>query len=61
MTKQVRTISSSATTEMVIEELLRHKVHCLPVVENGRLLGMITDTDLLRAIGAAEKDAGQKP
>jgi CBS domain-containing protein len=61
MTNQVQTIPSTATTEMVIEELLRHKVHCLPVVENGRLLGMITDTDLLRAIGAAEKDAGQKP
>ncbi len=56
MTQEVRTIPLSATTEMVIEELLRHHVHCLPVMDHNRLVGMITDTDVLRAIGAAEKE-----
>jgi len=62
MTKTVRTITSSATISSATEELLRHQIHCLPVVEHGELLGLITDTDLLRAIGAADKeDALQQP
>ena len=40
------------------EELLRHHVHCLPLVDDGKLVGLITDTDLLRAIGAADKGGG---
>jgi CBS domain-containing protein len=56
MTKTVRTIVSSTATVTAIEELLRHKIHCLPVVDNAELLGLITDTDLLQAIGAADKE-----
>ena len=56
MTTDVRTISSSATAEQAIAELLRHEIHCLPVVDARKLLGIITDTDLLRAIGAEEKE-----
>ena len=55
MTESVRTISPSATTEAATDELLRHHVHCLPLVDDRKLIGMITDTDLLRAIGAADK------
>ena len=29
--------------------LLQHKVGCLPVVEDGTLVGMVTETDCLRA------------
>ncbi len=55
MSQSVKTIPSSATVQTVIEELLRSKIHCLPVVDHGQLLGMITDTDVLRAIGASDK------
>ncbi len=60
MTKVLRTISSTATIESAAEELLRHKVHCLLVVDDGLLLGLITDTDLLRTIGAADKEDSGK-
>lgn len=56
MTKVLQTISPSATIETAVEELLQHKVHCLLVVDDRKLLGVITDTDLLRAIGAADKE-----
>ena len=55
MSQAVKTIPSSATTQTAVEELLRSKIHCLPVVDNGKPLGIITDTDLLRAIGALDK------
>jgi CBS domain-containing membrane protein len=57
MAKDVRTISSSSTVEQAINELLRHGIHSLPIVDSWKLLGIITDTDLLRAIGAEEKKA----
>lgn len=60
MTKVLQTISPSATVETAGDELLRHKVHCLLVVDDGKLLGVITDTDLLRAIGAADKEDSAK-
>jgi acetoin utilization protein AcuB len=60
MTKVLRTISPSATIEATAEELLRHKVHCLLVVDDRQLLGLITDTDLLRIIGAADKEDSRK-
>jgi acetoin utilization protein AcuB len=55
MSPAVNTLHSSATTQEAVEELLRLRVHCLPVVDSGELLGVITDTDLLRAIGALDK------
>ena len=55
MSQSVKTIPSSATTQTAVEELLRSKIHCLPVVDNGKPIGIITDTDLLRAIGALDK------
>jgi CBS domain-containing protein len=55
--EEVRTISSSSTVEQAINELLRHGIHSLPIVDSWKLLGIITDTDLLRAIGAEEKKA----
>jgi len=56
MTADVQTILPSATTEAAIGQLLQHKIHCLPVVEGDRLWGVITDTDLLRALGVADKE-----
>lgn len=56
MTKDIQTIPSSATTEKAIEVLLRHTIHSLPIVDARRLVGIITDTDLLRAIGAEDKE-----
>jgi CBS-domain-containing membrane protein len=60
MTKDVRTIPSTATAERAIAELLRHGIHALPIVDARQLQGIITDTDLLRAIGAEDKEATEQ-
>lgn len=57
MTKDVQTIPSSCTAKRAIAELLRHGIHSLPIVDARKLMGIITDTDLLRAIGAQDKEA----
>jgi CBS domain-containing protein len=30
--------------------MLEYKIGCLPVVEDGRLVGLVTETDLLRQL-----------
>jgi acetoin utilization protein AcuB len=35
-----------------VERMLEHKIGCLPVVVDGRLVGMLTETDVLRAYAA---------
>jgi len=50
MTKSVVTIGPDASVNEAVEQLLKHRVECLPVLENGRLVGMFTATDLLHAI-----------
>lgn len=60
MTTDVRTVAPHTTTKTAIEELLHHKIHCLPVVDDEILIGLITDTDLLRAIGAADKEGSRE-
>ena len=60
MTTDVRTVTPNTSTATAIEDLLHHKIHCLPVIDDDILLGLITDTDLLRAIGAADKEGSQE-
>lgn len=43
------TIDPNAGIELAAGLIYRHKVGCLPVVENGKLLGIITTTDILGA------------
>lgn len=52
MTKEVATISPAASVGQAADELLSRRIHCLPVLEEGKLIGIVTDTDILRAIGA---------
>lgn len=41
-------VSPDATVEEAALVMAREKIGCLPVVEAGELLGMVTETDLLR-------------
>jgi len=49
MSKPPVTISPDADLETAIELMFKHKIKKLPVVENGKLVGLVTFTDLVRA------------
>ena len=49
------TVAPSATLAEAAALLLRHKIGCLPVVgPDGEAIGLVTETDLLRAAYAAD-------
>ena len=48
MTRNVTTIGPDASISEAISRLVKGKIGCLPVVEDGKLAGLITETDLLR-------------
>jgi len=49
MSKSVVTIESGREASEAAQLLLDHKIGALPVVDRGHLVGIITETDLLRA------------
>lgn len=49
MSKNVITIESGREAREAAQILLDHKIGALPVVDRGHLVGIITETDLLRA------------
>ena len=50
MKKDIRTIASSATIEEAAEVFTKYRIHRLPVVDEGRLVGIITPTDMLDVV-----------
>jgi CBS domain-containing protein len=50
MTDEVLTIDPGADVKEAARLLIEHKIGCLPVVENGKLVGLVTETDLLRIV-----------
>ncbi len=59
MTEKVVTVLPKTTLEEASQLLLKHKIGGLPVVEDGRLVGIITTSDILHAfldvMGASEE------
>lgn len=47
MTKVPVTVESNTTIKEVAEILSRQSFHSIPVVENGKLVGIVTTTDLI--------------
>ena len=47
MNRRLVTIGPDATVQEAAEIMADEKIGCLPVVDDGRLVGMITETDLL--------------
>lgn len=50
MTRDVVAIDVGASVPEAAARLLKHKVGCLPVLEGGALIGLVTTSDLLQAI-----------
>ncbi|MCH7727843.1 MAG: CBS domain-containing protein [Planctomycetes bacterium] len=48
MTHHVIAISHDESTDRALIQMLQHRIHSLPVVENGCLIGIITTTDFVR-------------
>jgi CBS domain-containing protein len=51
MTRHVVTIPPETTTLEAITIMREHKVACLPVVTDGRIVGIISERDFLRVAG----------
>jgi acetoin utilization protein AcuB len=49
MTETPLTISPATTVEEAVQLMLKHQISGLPVVENGKVVGIITTSDILRA------------
>jgi CBS domain-containing protein len=50
MSPTVVTIEGEAPVQVAAQRLLEHRVGCLPVLDGARLVGIVTTSDLLRAI-----------
>jgi CBS domain-containing membrane protein len=50
MTDEVLTIDPGADVKEAARLMIEHKIGCLPVLENGKLVGLVTETDLLRIV-----------
>jgi acetoin utilization protein AcuB len=50
MTKQLFTISPTDTLQTAVKIMLENQISALPVLDQGKLVGIITDRDILRAL-----------
>jgi acetoin utilization protein AcuB len=59
MTRTVVTVEPDRDAREAAEIMLFNKIGALPVIERGRLVGIVTETDLVRAfVGLAADTAG---
>ena len=56
MTRNVITVGPNESVIAVAQLLLRHRIGGVPVVEEGRVIGVITESDLFRRM--VEREAG---
>lgn len=65
MSRPVRTLSPDALLPVVMQEMCRHRLRCLPIVDaTGKVQGVITAFDLFKSLlntGADSSAAGQTP
>lgn len=48
MTRDVYAVAANDNVERAIQMMVQHKVHRIPVVEGGKLIGILTRGDILR-------------
>jgi CBS domain-containing protein len=53
MSRRLIVVQPSATIQEAAEIMADEKIGCLPVVDEGRLVGMVTETDLLHYVAEA--------
>ena len=57
MTRRLATIARDATLRQAAEEMCRHRVGSLLVFDEGQLRGIVTERDVLKAVGGGDFDA----
>ena len=50
MTPEVHTIPSEASVEEASEHMIRHKINRLPVIEDSRVVGIVTRGDIIEGL-----------
>jgi CBS domain-containing protein len=50
MTHEVVTVTPDTSIEVACELMLKHKIGGLPVVADGRLVGILTESDIFRLV-----------
>lgn len=60
MTRKVITVTPETSIEAAAALLLAHKIGGLPVLDGGRVVGMITEGDVLRALLEGEREETQE-
>lgn len=50
MSASVVTTTGEASVAEAARIMIEHRIGCLPVVEDGRLVGIVTETDLVRLV-----------
>ncbi len=60
MTREVITVTPDTPMIEVAQLLLEHKIGGTPVVADGQIVGMITESDLFRMIIMAEEDVSMR-
>lgn len=61
MTSDVRSLPPDATPDEAIRLMDEHKIRHVPVVEDGKLIGVVSDRDLLAATGWLPSSAAGRP
>jgi acetoin utilization protein AcuB len=59
MARQVKTIAPDAPLEDAARMLVEHKIGAIPVVDDGRVVGIITESDIFRAFVEAIGGGGR--
>jgi len=61
MTRHLKTISSDAPLDEVVSLMERHHIKRLPVVDDGKLVGIVSRANLLHALASMAADAPERP
>jgi CBS domain-containing protein len=53
MTTEIETAYPNDSLKSAVDRMITKKIGCLPVVEDGKLLGLLTETDCLQVLASA--------
>ncbi len=56
MTKKVITVEAEASMQQAIDMIKKYRINMMPVVDYGRLVGVISDSDLKQASASSATD-----